>query len=735
MSDEKKSKQEALARDLSGSLIVYMTVILIFEILIAGLNLTLRMPMWPCSLIFALGSFIFLTLTKQYSDRETVKKGYRILVFTVAISAWEILSSICLSSPVKTLRIVALLAFPVFMLFAAMMSYSRDSADIMNRYIEMDPFTKKEDKTKGMIIIGEEIDKDTHQPTGKTIGIPYKDRFVHMIIYGPTGSGKTSQTLIPMALQDIKNPEVGIIVLEPKGDFAQEVYAHALLNGRTNAIYFDPEFPDCPYFNPLKGAEEDVIENLVTAFGAMDTGANTYFRDNNETLLRNSVKVVKRLFKDDATMDQVYVVMSNLNGQGKIWLKQLAEGAFDPVTANDNNTVISYFNNDYYTGIGGERKATKTYQDSSAIRTQITKMLSNPYLHRILNPPKTSELKKGTYIDFDQVLAEGSVLCMSSAQGKLRDLGSYLGYFLILTLESSVMRRPGNENTRRGCIFYADEFQKYANNGFADMLTQGRSYRVASVLATQNRTLIEGSGGHQGRQFLENVSTNARNIIVLPGCSSNDAKYFSAEFGDHEVEVVREGMTRAAYVPSLFSWNTAKETRNVEVKDMPRFSPTDLQYRPFGEVVCKVVNNNTVQYPTTVKVSFIPREAKNAAMDLIDDMKAGRGRFKRPDKIEDNPFVPSKDDADRLIDLGLAEEHDDDDFVIDMTEPITETSSESSDNEDGGDKPKEIPDRNERTSPKLPSGITVNAGAAKNKDKPKGSSGGVLPPLVEDEPF
>lgn len=239
----------------------------------------------------------------------------------------------------------------------------------MTNYLEKDLFSKQEDPKKGMVIIGEEIDKDTHQPTGKIIGVPYKDRFVHMIIYGPTGSGKTSQTLIPMALQDIKNPELGIIVLEPKGDFAQEVYAHALLNGRTNAIYFDPEFPDCPYFNPLKGAEEDVIENLVTAFGAMDSTDSTYFRDNNEALLRNSIKVVKRLFGDDATMDQVYVVMSNLDGQGKIWMKNLSEGAFDPVTANDNQTVISYFNNDYYTGIGGDRKSRRPFIHSHTQRT------------------------------------------------------------------------------------------------------------------------------------------------------------------------------------------------------------------------------------------------------------------------------------------------------------------------------------------------------------------------------
>ena len=33
----------------------------------------------------------------------------------------------------------------------------------------------------------------------------------------PTGSGKTSQSIIPMINRDMTNPDIGITVLEPKG--------------------------------------------------------------------------------------------------------------------------------------------------------------------------------------------------------------------------------------------------------------------------------------------------------------------------------------------------------------------------------------------------------------------------------------------------------------------------------------------------------------------------------------
>lgn len=53
--------------------------------------------------------------------------------------------------------------------------------------------------------------------TNKPVILPLKDRYLHMLIIGPTGSGKTSQSVIPMINRDMTNPDIGITVLEPKG--------------------------------------------------------------------------------------------------------------------------------------------------------------------------------------------------------------------------------------------------------------------------------------------------------------------------------------------------------------------------------------------------------------------------------------------------------------------------------------------------------------------------------------
>lgn len=137
-----------------------------------------------------------------------------------------------------------------------------------------------------------------------------------MLILGPTGCGKTSQVITPLIYADIKNPEMGVICLEPKGDLAEKVYALSTIEGR-KAIYFNPTLKSCPYFNPLLGDESDVVENMVTTFKMLDPDSSTFFQDNNENLIRRSVKVLKRMHGNKATLQQLDMFINNVKGQQK----------------------------------------------------------------------------------------------------------------------------------------------------------------------------------------------------------------------------------------------------------------------------------------------------------------------------------------------------------------------------------------------------------------------------------
>lgn len=456
--------------------------------------------------------------------------------------------------------------------------------------------------------------------SGKAEIWPYKDRFLHMLILGATGTGKTSQTILPLINQDMKNLDAGITVLEPKGDLAQKAAMMAKYYGR-ECIYFDPSFKNCPHFNPLFGKEADVVENMATTFRMLNPDSPQFFLDLNEQLMRNAVKVLKRLDKAEGVdgRHSTFIELSRLlQNSGGIGRKMVVE--FSQITsrtqeeAKENADIASWFLNDYF----AER--SKVYENTSGVRSQVAKLVSNEYLREVLNPD--FDAGQRNEIDFDKHLASGGVICISTAQGVLRDLGKYLGYFIILQLQSAVFRRPGNEDTRRPHFLYIDEFQTYSNPGFSDMLTQGRSYRVASHLATQARAQMAMGGGRDGKNFVELVSTNARNIVLYPGCSKDDAEYYSKQFGEYEkveVQIGKSYKTFNLFTGGLDRLGHPTETVREAKKMTAVFSPSDLIYRPFGEIVYCIIKNNSIQIPKVGKIEYIPKDLNDTLNQMIDE--------------------------------------------------------------------------------------------------------------------
>ena len=172
------------------------------------------------------------------------------------------------------------------------------------------------------------------------------------------------------------------------------------------------------------------------------------------------------------------------------------------------------------------------------------------------------------------------------------------------------------------------------------MLTMGRSYRVASHLATQARSQMAMGSGREGQSFVNLVSSNARNVVIYPGCSFDDAKYYSNQFGEYEKTETMVGMSRKRFNPitgGLAPLGHPTESVREQKKMTPIFSPTEIMQRPFGEITYAIIKNNSVQPAKVGKISYIDSKL-NAELDrMIEEHNRAHLR-----KTEDELYAEQK---------------------------------------------------------------------------------------------
>ena len=475
------------------------------------------------------------------------------------------------------------------------------------------------------------------------VKVKYVSRFLHFLILGPTGSGKTSKILIPIIWQDIQNRNCAVIVIEPKGDLVEKVHAMGKKINR-DVIYFEPTEPDCPYYNPLDGREELVVENMIKVFTMLTPDSKQYFQDITDKCLRNCIMLLKRLEKaytDEetgiseypATLLGVDALLQNANNSGRALVIKFSKIPAKPSEKKQNQDIVSWFTEEYY------NERSKIHEHASGIRNQVSKLVSNKYLRRILNPPNGK-----SDINFDEIMKNSGCIAITTSQGLLDELGKYLGYFIILNLQSSIFRRPGSEWTRNPVFLVIDEFQEYSTPGFGRILTQGRSYRVSATLATQGLSQMAMGGGRDGEKFVELVLANARNQIIFPGLNDKDSSYFERIFGTEEriTDIESDSEQKFNIMYGFKSMNYPTHSVQHKKEEKSRYTATQLRELSEDEIGYRIIDGMKVMKPEIGIVSYIDRELNEELNYLVNKHKKKQEEkmmeMERRDLEEDRKF-------------------------------------------------------------------------------------------------
>ncbi|MED0737840.1 type IV secretory system conjugative DNA transfer family protein [Aneurinibacillus thermoaerophilus] len=376
------------------------------------------------------------------------------------------------------------------------------------------------------------------------------DAFLHTLVLGPTGCGKTSRILKPVARQVLEairqGKKVGLTVIEPKGDFAQDI-ADMCKEMGIPCVHIDPISPTSAKFNPLQGEAETVAEAARTVLKILFGKQDPFFAQVQQTAARNVILLLKELNGDNVDLMDVVRALRSQHTLATLvaQLKQL-QGQTD---------LVQYFESEML----GSLK-DKFHQFAMGLRQQLEDIAGNRYLKNIISG--------NSDIDLDKHLADGGVLVVNTEMGRLGTLGDTLGLFIMMHLQNAVFRRPGTEWTRTPHYLIVDEFSRYVNPDFERLLAIGRSFRCACFLALQSfgQLVLDGDP-----KFVDKVVTNTRNMICFSGLGYQDAKRFEYEFG----EELRRKQSKS-HKSFLFGASPFADSYKIENKWESRYNATQI---------------------------------------------------------------------------------------------------------------------------------------------------------------
>ena len=294
--------------------------------------------------------------------------------------------------------------------------------------------------------------------------------------------------------------------------------------------YVDPSSENSIGLNPFEYKDAVHIASLITTVLKgmyMDT-----FSANGE-----SVTVVKEAISYQAIENLVYLL--------KEMYPRLHEGAlpnledlqqlltnFDkaeemcrqlealPDVAANYYSVIAYFKKHFYKD-AINRKETEAEIDP--LLSQLDNLLRIPSVKNVL-------CNRYKNINFDNCLANGEITLVCTQRGDLgANANKAFGLFYLLSFQTSVLRRPGGEDSRVPHFLYVDEFADFVNKILEPMFISFRKYKVANTISIQSLQQLEKT---PNKVNLKNtILSNCANKLFLGNATPAELEWWSSEFG------------------------------------------------------------------------------------------------------------------------------------------------------------------------------------------------------------
>lgn len=332
----------------------------------------------------------------------------------------------------------------------------------------------------------------------RKFGIKLDDRRRHMYLIGKTGMGKTT-VIENMVIADIRAGR-GLALVDPHGDLVEKVIDYIPSYRINDVVYFNPADTEFPIgFNVLESV--DATQRHLVASGLMGVFTKIWegvWSARMEYILNNCILAL--LEYPGSTMLGIARILVD-----RRYRKKVVSKISDPI-------VKSFWNDEY------EAYSPNFRNEAIApIQNKVGQFLSSSIIRNILGQPKST-------IDLREIMDGNKILLFNLAKGRIgEDNSSLLGAMMITRLQLAAMSRVDVPEEERGDYYlYVDEFQNFATESFASILSEARKYRLNLIIAHQ---YIEQLDEKVRGAVFGNIGT-----IVCFRIGAADAEFLAKEF-------------------------------------------------------------------------------------------------------------------------------------------------------------------------------------------------------------
>ena len=173
-------------------------------------------------------------------------------------------------------------------------------------------------------------------------------------------------------------------------------------------------------------------------------------------------------------------------------------------------TVLQFWKQEF-----GQWNEKQVNESIAPVLNKVGAFTANPIIRNIIGQPKSS-------FDIRKIMDEGKILVVNLSKGLIgEDNAAILGAFIVTKVQLAAMSRSDIPNVadRRPFYLYVDEFQNFATDSFAVILSEARKYGLNLTVANQyvaqmTESVRDAVFGNVGTTISFRVSADDAPILV-----------------------------------------------------------------------------------------------------------------------------------------------------------------------------------------------------------------------------